>query len=140
HAGSGASFQRPGAVATPLAAGDADTDAQQRASGTVHDLPVFGSRRDRRALAGAPWRRSEEHTSELQSPCNLVCRLLLEKKHKTTAQIRDSGLGAPLSIALSIDAFGQLLRPGQRLRCNLNRFRMKVLAIGFEVVGVRRHP
>src|SRR2546426_2089990 len=31
------------------------------------------------ALAG----RSEEHTSELQSPCNLVCRLLLEKKKQT---------------------------------------------------------
>src|SRR2546426_11595204 len=29
--------------------------------------------------------RSEEHTSELQSPCNLVCRLLLEKKKKKTA-------------------------------------------------------
>src|SRR2546426_1738084 len=28
--------------------------------------------------------RSEEHTSELQSPCNLVCRLLLEKKKKMT--------------------------------------------------------
>src|SRR5256885_3914424 len=28
----------------------------------------------------APSPRSEEHTSELQSPCNLVCRLLLEKK------------------------------------------------------------
>src|SRR5256885_9837456 len=27
--------------------------------------------------------RSEEHTSELQSPCNLVCRLLLEKKKNT---------------------------------------------------------
>src|SRR5256885_9434271 len=27
-----------------------------------------------------PFYRSEEHTSELQSPCNLVCRLLLEKK------------------------------------------------------------
>src|SRR5205807_9553205 len=27
------------------------------------------------------WNRSEEHTSELQSPCNLVCRLLLEKKN-----------------------------------------------------------
>src|ERR1039457_4012364 len=27
--------------------------------------------------------RSEEHTSELQSPCNLVCRLLLEKNKKT---------------------------------------------------------
>src|SRR5688500_19481036 len=37
--------------------------------------------------------RSEEHTSELQSPCNLVCRLLLEKKkeiehcHKASRQI-----------------------------------------------------
>src|SRR5256885_11687514 len=30
--------------------------------------------------------RSEEHTSELQSPCNLVCRLLLEKKKKTQSQ------------------------------------------------------
>src|SRR5256885_3295869 len=29
--------------------------------------------------------RSEEHTSELQSPCNLVCRLLLEKKKRTHA-------------------------------------------------------
>src|SRR5688500_19955704 len=32
--------------------------------------------------ATAEWQRSEEHTSELQSPCNLVCRLLLEKKNK----------------------------------------------------------
>src|SRR2546426_6733498 len=31
----------------------------------------------------ADFRRSEEHTSELQSPCNLVCRLLLEKKKKS---------------------------------------------------------
>src|SRR5215467_16260867 len=31
---------------------------------------------------GRPGARSEEHTSELQSPCNLVCRLLLEKKKK----------------------------------------------------------
>src|SRR5256885_6741255 len=30
--------------------------------------------------------RSEEHTSELQSPCNLVCRLLLEKKNKSHCQ------------------------------------------------------
>src|ERR1039457_7315599 len=36
-------------------------------------------------------RRSEEHTSELQSPCNLVCRLLLEKKnitHDTFSAVR----------------------------------------------------
>src|SRR2546426_9150524 len=33
-----------------------------------------------------PYPRSEEHTSELQSPCNLVCRLLLEKKKKKKRQ------------------------------------------------------
>src|SRR5256885_3685420 len=41
-----------------------------------------------RGRAGQPPRqhaRSEEHTSELQSPCNLVCRLLLEKKKKHTS-------------------------------------------------------
>src|SRR2546426_5763882 len=32
--------------------------------------------------------RSEEHTSELQSPCNLVCRLLLEKKKKIRYRIK----------------------------------------------------
>src|SRR5256885_8009472 len=32
--------------------------------------------------------RSEEHTSELQSPCNVVCRLLLEKKKKQRLKIR----------------------------------------------------
>src|SRR5256885_5071864 len=39
----------------------------------------------RASLPSLPHRRkcrSEEHTSELQSPCNLVCRLLLEKKKK----------------------------------------------------------
>src|SRR2546426_3501538 len=34
--------------------------------------------------------RSEEHTSELQSPCNLVCRLLLEKKKKNKQQWNSS--------------------------------------------------
>src|SRR2546426_8761000 len=33
-------------------------------------------------IPAPPHLRSEEHTSELQSPCNLVCRLLLEKKKK----------------------------------------------------------
>src|SRR2546426_4369656 len=37
----------------------------------------------RRAVSSIMLRRSEEHTSELQSPCNLVCRLLLEKKKNT---------------------------------------------------------
>src|SRR5256885_11752451 len=34
--------------------------------------------------------RSEEHTSELQSPCNLVCRLLLEKKKKQQKTMQKS--------------------------------------------------
>src|SRR5260370_23052823 len=39
---------------------------------------------DERALL---WKRSEEHTSELQSHLNLVCRLLLEKKKRQTVQL-----------------------------------------------------
>src|SRR2546426_11723462 len=50
--------------------------------------PVVRARRPgdahRLRRRGSPRVRSEEHTSELQSPCNLVCRLLLEKK-KTPA-------------------------------------------------------
>src|SRR2546427_6878820 len=46
---------------------------------------ICANHRDRRAAAGASgqtW-RSEEHTSELQSQSNLVCRLLLEKKNRS---------------------------------------------------------
>src|SRR5256885_12608880 len=42
------------------------------------------------AWTWAPPLRSEEHTSELQSPCNLVCRLLLEKKKKHTSPLRSA--------------------------------------------------
>src|ERR1039457_7535710 len=50
-------------------------------------LPIYRRGACHRCGMGAEGRsprhhRSEEHTSELQSPCNLVCRLLLEKKHK----------------------------------------------------------
>src|SRR5256885_12500112 len=41
---------------------------------------------------GTACARSEEHTSELQSPCNLVCRLLLEKKKKDQAHSNNSSL------------------------------------------------
>src|SRR2546426_5371152 len=41
--------------------------------------------------------RSEEHTSELQSPCNLVCRLLLEKKKKTSMSRTPTLTHAPIS-------------------------------------------
>src|SRR2546426_7403353 len=49
----------------------------------------------RRGRLGTPAEvRSEEHTSELQSPCNLVCRLLLEKKKKTQQAPRTRTLNA----------------------------------------------
>src|SRR5436190_14642526 len=44
-------------------------------------------RRRRAASASSPWRRSEEHTSELQSHSDLVCRLLLEKKKKNKEKL-----------------------------------------------------
>src|SRR5256885_4237755 len=47
----------------------------------VHSLPLV-------AVRVAGWERSEEHTSELQSPCNLVCRLLLEKKKLSQLSVR----------------------------------------------------
>src|SRR5256885_11928565 len=49
-------------------------------------------------------RRSEEHTSELQSPCNLVCRLLLEKKKNIVISRQ-----ASLSLTTSLHAYTVLL-------------------------------
>src|SRR2546427_6841504 len=96
---------REGEVAVPHLEGDAQRrvaryprDRQDRFRRALHDeVPVradmedlSGSeraagreRQDERpppGRPGAPYRRSEEHTSELQSQSNLVCRLLLEKK------------------------------------------------------------
>src|SRR5256885_4045092 len=48
-------------------------------------LELLRLRRHQR-VARVPALRSEEHTSELQSPCNLVCRLLLEKKNLNRIQ------------------------------------------------------
>src|SRR5256885_12793910 len=44
--------------------------------------------------------RSEEHTSELQSPCNLVCRLLLEKKKNRCSTRRDISASSTTSSRL----------------------------------------
>src|SRR2546426_3378993 len=52
-----------------------------RFSCPIPQPPKPRTRSRTRAESGPIW-RSEEHTSELQSPCNLVCRLLLEKKKK----------------------------------------------------------
>src|SRR5256885_8959906 len=59
-------------------------DGRFEKSSHLHFPPHLGSPSHRQQKSPALRPRSEEHTSELQSPCNLVCRLLLEKK-KTSA-------------------------------------------------------
>src|SRR5256885_11923398 len=64
------------------ACGDTDTRQSPKAGGAT-GARWFRSSPIPKACAG----RSEEHTSELQSPCNLVCRLLLEQKNKHPVNI-----------------------------------------------------
>src|SRR5256885_11092837 len=53
----------------------------------THGLPVEIEVEKQLRISGKKEiERSEEHTSELQSPCNLVCRLLLEKKKNSLRQ------------------------------------------------------
>src|SRR5256885_2622166 len=54
--------------------------------GPAKPISAFGSAMFRSPSMAYDAVRSEEHTSELQSPCNLVCRLLLEKKKKSDRQ------------------------------------------------------
>src|ERR1039457_7478344 len=65
--------------------GVAITAKQEKQKNTVINvLFIFGTRPE--AIKLCP--RSEEHTSELQSPCNLVCRLLLEKNTQQSGERR----------------------------------------------------
>src|SRR2546426_8183957 len=52
-----------------------------------HQLPMQVVVTRLKGFLGTDRPRSEEHTSELQSPCNLVCRLLLEKKKKKKSRL-----------------------------------------------------
>src|SRR2546427_8809799 len=64
-------------------AGPCHHDASGGGQGRLDQLQVVGpGRQPQRGRPGADRARSEEHTSELQSQSNLVCRLLLEKKKK----------------------------------------------------------
>src|SRR5256885_7258536 len=68
-----------------------------------------------KSVPGWDWPRSEEHTSELQSPCNLVCRLLLEKKKK-----KETPQAALVKVFENTDAPRQLTYD-VRLRVHLHR-------------------
>src|SRR6266850_1544378 len=76
--------------------------ARTRATSSTSASPELPS--ECSATANPP-RRSEEHTSELQSPCNLVCRLLLEKQTSATAISRP-----PATIASMLAALFFLMR------------------------------
>src|SRR6266446_10962745 len=72
-----------------------DTTTTEIYTLSLHDaLPISKPSRPRercQRIASSPasrTSRSEEHTSELQSPCNLVCRLLLEKKKNHNSALR----------------------------------------------------
>src|SRR5256885_3591571 len=65
----------------PGAGGEPSAAAHRDGRGQRVRVRRAGPPAGRGVLAGHD-HRSEEHTSELQSPCNLVCRLLLEKKKK----------------------------------------------------------
>src|SRR2546426_12739751 len=69
--------------ALPISAGhDAPAQSVRHAGLARGALRAAGRRQPAPEPARRGATRSEEHTSELQSPCNLVCRLLLEKKKK----------------------------------------------------------
>src|SRR2546426_8978533 len=65
-------------ITTPMHVSSSATLANTMFAGTQLPVPV---------VQKSGFGRSEEHTSELQSPCNLVCRLLLEKKKKRSHSI-----------------------------------------------------
>src|ERR1022692_3940213 len=92
-----------------------------RSVSPVH-LPNWWTPRDSnprppRCKRGALTNRSEEHTSEFQSPCNLVCRLLLEKK-KNQAD-RNVGRLSELIVQFDEGGFQQFVLVGRDVQGRL---------------------
>src|SRR5256885_8088630 len=79
-----------GVPALLIASFPLDTTRRHAAPGPLTDFLVQRAADSYTELL-AGW-RSEEHTSELQSPCNLVCRLLLEKKKKLNIRLSRQNL------------------------------------------------
>src|SRR5256885_1146544 len=86
--------------------------------------------------------RSEEHTSELQSPCNLVCRLLLEKK-KTKRQNLSQDLDAVIHLLMKSNHWG--LRKSRNATSLNSRFKsldtlkVKIISVTFRRVIRTNH-
>src|SRR5256885_13631233 len=80
-------------ILTPGQAGENLSGASTFNPRGASNFNALGSQANTNAwlVDGVDDNRSEEHTSELQSPCNLVCRLLLEKKNR----LRSSSCRSP---------------------------------------------
>src|SRR5256885_3372757 len=88
--------------ALPISTGDL------RPGGRPHPLSGRGGRGVSGLAEGA---RSEEHTSELQSPCNLVCRLLLEKKKRARWRAMSTNRESPAILSsIGSTRFGSCLQ------------------------------
>src|SRR5690242_21473746 len=74
----------PNPPTTPAVIGQTRLMPNSIPGGTPYDMPKFSAMLPTPETTGDFEERSEEHTSELQSHVNLVCRLLLEKKKKET--------------------------------------------------------
>src|SRR5688500_20234935 len=75
--------------ALPISLGGRPVAVRRLMAMTVRAVAVPSLHPRSRLRAVRRARRSEEHTSELQSPCNLVCRLLLEKKNNQQNNARN---------------------------------------------------
>src|ERR1022692_2598725 len=76
--------------------------------------------------------RSEEHTSELQSPCNLVCRLLLEKKHPDDRGDADGCV----EIVTVTGARPQFIKPSiRRIRLLTQYYEPEIGSLFFLMIG-----
>src|SRR5205807_8793564 len=76
--------------ALPILHAASDQNATPPRPGGTPYICTSISRGPGSAIASASALRSEEHTSELQSPCNLVCCLLLEKKKNTFRKLNSA--------------------------------------------------
>src|SRR5258708_13236992 len=86
-------------------------DAQAEASATAG--PLGGKERIKNVRQ--VFRRSEEHTSELQSPDHLVCRLLLEKKKKKITNTQAPGRSVIVILALHVNSTNDAEQIGQKI-------------------------
>src|ERR1022692_2924787 len=81
--------------------------------------------------------RSEEHTSELQSPCNLVCRLLLEKKKRTLTEQVDDPKGHQNNPMTLDEVEAKFARLTKRF---LNESELRAITSFFFFLMIRRPP